>query len=87
MLKYNYGRRMQTTNLRRVEGSAMPAVPPAPLEILGLRPVKRGRLVIKPEKRPRYTLDDLLAGTSAGSSRRKRDRQWVAGKPAGRELI
>lgn len=84
---------MQTTNLRKVGGSVMLAVPPALLELLGLRPgarvgiaVERGQLVVKPEKRPRYKLGDLLAEVAA-KARKKGDRQWVAGKSAGRELI
>ncbi len=85
---------MQTTNLRKVGGSVMLAVPPALLELLGLRPgarvgitVERGRLVVKPEKRPHYTLDDLLAEASPKAARQRQDRRWVAGRPAGRELI
>jgi antitoxin ChpS len=72
----------------------MLAVPPALLDLLGLRPgarvgiaVERGRLVVKPEKRPHYTLADLLAEIAPKAARQKRDRQWVSGKPAGRELI
>ena len=85
---------MHTTNLRKVGGSIMLAVPPALLDNLGLRAgarvgiaVESGRLVVKPQKRPRYTLDELLAQASAKRSRTKRDREWLAGKPVGRELI
>lgn len=85
---------MQTTNLRKVGGSVMLAVPPALLALLSLKPgarvgiaVERGRLVVKPERQPRYTLDDLLAEVAPKAARQKRDRQWVGGKPAGRELI
>ncbi len=59
---------MHTTNLRKVGGSIMLAVPPALLDILHLRPgakvglaVRSGRLVVEPQRRPRYTLDELLA--------------------------
>ena len=59
---------MHTTTLRKVGGSIMLAVPPALLDILRLRPgakvgmaVERGRLVVEPQKRPRYTLAELLA--------------------------
>jgi len=85
---------MQTTNLRKVGGSVMLAVPPALLGLLGLRPgarvgiaVERGQLVVKPEKRPRYTLNELLAEVAPKAARRSRDRQWLGRKPAGRELI
>jgi antitoxin ChpS len=57
---------MHTTNLRRVGGSIMLAVPPAVLDILHLQPgskvgiaVERGRLIVEPRKRPRYTLHEL----------------------------
>lgn len=83
---------MHTTNLRKVGGSIMLAVPPALLDNLGLRAgarvgiaVENGQLVVRPEERPRYRLDELLAETKR--LRNKRDRQWVGGKPAGRELI
>ncbi len=59
---------MHITNLRKVGGSVMLAVPPALLDVLGLRPgakvgltVQSGRLVVEPRLRTRYTLDELLA--------------------------
>jgi len=85
---------MHTTNLRKVGGSIMLAVPPALLDILHLRPgaqvgitVESGRLVVEPRKRPRYTLDELLAQCDPKAPRSKRDRAWLAAKPAGGELI
>lgn len=85
---------MHTTNLRKVGGSIMLTVPPALLDNLGLRAgarvgiaVEKGQLVVKPQKRPRYTLDELLAQAAAKRKRTRQDRQWLAGKPAGRELI
>lgn len=85
---------MHTTNLRKVGGSVMLAVPPALLEILQLRAgatvniaVKSGRLVVEPKKRPRYTLDELLAKCDRKARRVKQDRAWLEAKPAGRELI
>jgi antitoxin ChpS len=54
--------------VRKVGGSVMLAIPPSLLEILRLRPgvqvgiaTERGRLVVEPQPRPRYTLDELLA--------------------------
>ena len=48
---------MHTTNLRKVGGSVMLAVPRAVLDVLGLRPgakvgiaIERGRLVVEPPK-------------------------------------
>jgi antitoxin ChpS len=85
---------MHTTNLRKVGGSVMLSVPPALLEILGLRPgaevgvtVAKGRLIVEPRNRPRYTLDELLAQCNRKIRRTKAEREWVAGKPVGRELI
>lgn len=85
---------MHTTNLRKVGGSIMLAVPPALLDILQLRPgakvglaVRAGRLVVEPQTRPRYALDELLAQCNPKARRGKKSREWVAGKAAGRELI
>jgi antitoxin ChpS len=93
---------MHTTNLRKVGGSVMLAVPPALLDVLQLQPgakvgiaVESGRLVVRPRKRPRYTLDELLAqcnsatrrSKQSSSRRSKEDREWLNSKPVGRELI
>ena len=85
---------MHTTNLRKVGGSIMLAVPPALLDILRLRPgakvglaVQSGRLVVEPQQRPRYTLDELLAQCNPQARRSKEEREWLDGKPAGGELI
>jgi antitoxin ChpS len=85
---------MHTTNLRKVGGSIMLAVPPALLNILRLRPgvkvgiaIESGRLVVEPQPRPRYTLDELLAQCNPKAARTKEDREWLAGKPVGGELI
>jgi antitoxin ChpS len=85
---------MHTTNLRKVGGSVMLAVPPALLDILHLRPgakvglaVQSGRLVVEPQKRPQYTLDELLAQCRPKTRRGKEEREWLDDKPAGGELI
>jgi antitoxin ChpS len=85
---------MHTTNLRKVGGSIMLAVPPPLLELLRLRPgvkvgiaVESGRLVVEPHPRPRYTLDELLAQCHPKAARSKEDRDWLSGKPLGGELI
>lgn len=86
---------MHTTNLRKVGGSIMLAVPPAVLEILNLGPgakvglaVQNGRLVVEAQPRPRYTLDELLAQCNPKIRRRKKEeREWLNDKPKGRELI
>ncbi len=85
---------MHTTHLRKVGGSVMLAVPRAVLDILGLRSgtkvgmaIERGRLVVEPPKRPRYTLDELLAQCDSKARRTKEDREWLDNKPVGREMI
>lgn len=85
---------MHITNLRKVGGSVMLAVPPALLDILELRPgarvglaVERGRLVVEPQQRPRYTLDELLAQCNPKARRGKEEREWLDARAAGGELI
>jgi antitoxin ChpS len=91
---------MHTTNLRKVGGSIMLAVPPALLEILHLQPgarvgiaVENGRLIVETQQRRRYTLDELLAqcDSSAPRGRRrgrdKEEQEWLDSKPVGGELI
>ena len=72
----------------------MLAVPPAILDILNLHPgteiglaVQKGRLVIEPRRKPRYTLDELLTQCNSKARRNRKDREWVTGKPTGNELI
>ena len=85
---------MHTTNLRKVGGSVMLAVPPALLDILSLRPgtqvgisIESGRLVVEPQHRPRYTLDELLAQCNPKATRTKEDRVWLVNGPAGAEIL
>ncbi len=82
-----------TTNLRKVGGSIMLAVPPALLNVLHWQPGARlgvstqdGRLVIEPQ-RHRYTLDELLAQCDPTAPFSEEDREWVNSPPVGRELI
>ncbi|HEY3439622.1 MAG TPA: antitoxin [Paludibaculum sp.] len=85
---------MHTTKLRKVGGSVMLAVPPALLDILRLRPgaqvglaIESGRLVVEPQQRPRYTLDELLAQCNPKKARTQEDRDWLSNKPAGAEIL
>ncbi len=85
---------MHTTNLRKVGGSVMLAVPPALLDMLDLRAgakvglaVQGGRLVVEPQLRPRYTLDELLAQCNPKASPSAEDREWLNNESAGSELI
>jgi antitoxin ChpS len=85
---------MHKTNLRKVGGSVMLAVPPTLLDVLGLRPgatvglaVRGGRLVVEPQNRPRYTLDELLAQCNTKVPRRSGDVEWMSDPAVGGELI
>jgi len=85
---------MHTTNLRKVGGSVMLAVPPALLDILDLQPgaqvgvlVEGGRLVVEPQHRRRYTMDELLAQCNPKARRTRQNRDWVESQPFGGELI
>lgn len=85
---------MSTTTLRKVGGSVMLAVPPAILDLLHLSQgstvglaVKKGRLVVEPQPRPRYSLDELLAQCDASAAAGPNDRQWLDAKPVGEELL
>jgi antitoxin ChpS len=87
---------MHTTNLRKVGGSVMLAVPPAILDQLHLKAgatvglaVEGARLVLVPQTRPKYTLDELLAACdhSAPLKRTAEELEWLNAPPVGRELI
>ncbi len=84
---------MHRSNLRRVGGSIMLAVPPAILELLHLEvgstvglTVDEGRLVIEPQSKPKYTLDELLLQCDQDGAITEEDRAWVDLEPMGREL-
>jgi antitoxin ChpS len=49
--------------------------------------VEAGRLVVERKARRRYSLDELLAQGKPSSRRRTKDRDWVSGPRAGRELL
>lgn len=85
---------MHTTNLRKVGGSVMLAVPPAILDLLQLSAgarvglaVDNGRLVVEPHGRRRYTLEELLAQCDASAEPADEDRRWLSNGPVGDELI
>jgi antitoxin ChpS len=85
---------MHTTNLRKVGGSVMLAVPPALLDILNLQAgakvgigVEGGRIVVEPQRRRRYSLKELLAQCDPKARRGKEQRDWLDSKPVGGELI
>lgn len=85
---------MHRTNLRKVGGSVMLAVPPAILDLLHLQAgatvgvtVDGGRLVIEPTPGPHCTLGELLAQCDASAKVSEEDRAWLDDKPVGSELL
>jgi len=85
---------MFTANLRKVGGSVMLAVPPAILEMVQLRPgstvsvaVENGRLIVEPETKKRYSLQELLAQCDLSAPMSSEDAQWTASALKGQELI
>ena len=85
---------MHMTNLRKVGGSIMLAVPPALLEILKLNAgtsvglsVDGGRLVVEAASRPRYTLAELLAQSDYPETVSDEDREWLDAPARGGELL
>ncbi len=72
----------------------MLAVPPAILDLLHLSvgaavglTVDRGRLVVEPTIRPRYSLDELLARCDATAAVSSEDSQWLSTAPVGNEVL
>jgi len=80
--------------LRKVGGSVMLAIPKPILHALELSPqaavelsIQKGKLVVDPKKRQRYTLDELLAQCKPSGRRSKAEREWLSSPPVGREII
>jgi antitoxin ChpS len=85
---------MHITNLRKVGGSVMLAVPPALLDLLHLKAgasvgvdVDGGRLVVEASPRPRYTLAELLAASDYSEGVLPDDREWLDAPAVGREIL
>jgi antitoxin ChpS len=85
---------MHTTNLRKVGGSVMLAVPPAILDLLELSAgstvgvtVDEGRLIIEPQRKRRYTLDELLAQCDPNAAITGEERHWLDAPAKGDEII
>jgi antitoxin ChpS len=85
---------MHTTNLRKVGGSIMLAVPPAILDLLHLEvgaivglEVDGERLVIDPKVKPRYTLAELLDASDYSQPQPPEEREWIDAPSVGGELL
>jgi len=49
--------------------------------------VNDGSLMVTPNPRPRYTLDELLAQCDASAEISTDDREWLNACPVGKELL
>lgn len=85
---------MHTTNLRKVGGSIMLAIPPALLDILDLSvgarvglSVDNGRIVVESKARPRYTMAELLAASDYSEPQPPEEREWVDAPAVGGEPL
>ncbi len=85
---------MHITNLRKVGGSVMLAVPPVLLEVLQLKAgapvgveVEDGRLIVKASPRPRYTLAELLAACDYSQDPSTDGREWIDAPNVGGEIL
>jgi antitoxin ChpS len=72
----------------------MLAVPPALLQTLGLSAgsevevsANAGCLVIEPDTRPRYSLEELLSPHTEVKDFFPDDKEWLESLPVGRELL
>jgi antitoxin ChpS len=82
------------TDLRKVGGSIMLSIPPTILKMLHLQAgstvnmsVKGDRLIMEVQKRPHYTLDELLSQCDSSKPLSAEDREWLDAKPTGHELL
>jgi antitoxin ChpS len=70
------------------------AIPKSLLEGLGMRPdqqveisLSEGRMIVKPHRKPRYTLDALMAQCHPESPMSEEEQEWLAVTPIGREAL
>jgi antitoxin ChpS len=85
---------MHITNLRKVGGSVMLAVPPALLDLLHLKAgtavgvaVDGERLVVEASPQRRYSMAELLAASDYSDGVSPEDREWLDAPALGKELL
>jgi antitoxin ChpS len=86
---------MASVTLRNLGGSVVLAVPKKILDLVALNAgskvdlsVENGRLIVEPRRKPKYTLDELLARCRPSDLKPSRkDRAWLRGGPVGKETI
>jgi hypothetical protein len=73
-----------------VNGNSMIRVSSSGLALLDERKAQKTKIAgfsKEPQQRPRATLDELLAQCNPDAPHRNEEREWLADKPTGRELI
>jgi antitoxin ChpS len=86
---------MTTVTLRNLGGSVVMAVPKKILGLVNVGAgsrvrvsVDRGRLIVEPSRKPRYTLAELLSRCRRSDlAPRREDRSWLDSGPVGGELL
>jgi antitoxin ChpS len=85
---------MLKASLSEIEGAVMLAVPEAVLQMLDLKAgsvvalnVDGGRLVVEPQRRPKYMLQELLDQCDFSLPVSEEDRLWMDSPPVGKELL
>ncbi len=85
---------MYTTNLRKVGGSVMLAIPPVLLDLLHLRAganvnidIEGNTLIVKTPRPNMYSLEELLAQCEPIVAPSDEERDWLESRPVGLEII
>ncbi|MCL2010338.1 MAG: antitoxin [Synergistaceae bacterium] len=85
---------MYTTNLRKMEGAVVLAIPPVMLDAMGLSvgtkvnvSIDGGRIVVEQRSRPFYTLEELLAQCDPRQDFLPEEKDWLESAAVGEELL
>jgi antitoxin ChpS len=85
---------MAASTLRNVGGSLMMTIPKTVVDELGLTAntkvevtAEDGRVVTVPHKRPKYTLEELLAQCDFEAPWSEEEREWMDAPSVGNEII
>ena len=83
---------MPTATLRAVGGSVVMAIPKPLLDLVRLEAgaqvevdVQDGRLIVSPQRKPRYKLSDLLAQCDPNLPLTAEEEAWLDAPPVGLE--
>jgi antitoxin ChpS len=85
---------MLKASLSEIEGAVMLAVPEAMLQMLDLKAgsvvalnVDGGRLVVDPQRRPKYKLQELLDQCDFSLPMSEEEREWLDAPRVGEEVL